>query len=53
MEPASYNAVLKVLADRAGVPVAEYVRRVLHDHIGERGVAFMDAAEKSTGVDTH
>jgi len=40
--PVSYVGVLRVLAVRSGVSVAEYVRGLLHAHIVERGAAFRE-----------
>ena len=40
--PPAYVAALKVFAFQSGVPLAEYVRDIVHDHILERGGAFRE-----------
>ena len=40
--PPAYVAALKVFAFQSGVPLAEYVRDMVHDHILERGGAFRE-----------
>jgi len=40
--PPEYIAVLKAFAFHSGVPLAEYVRDIVHDHILQRGGAFRE-----------
>jgi hypothetical protein len=40
--PPEYVAALKVFAFQSDVPLAEYVRGIVHDHILERGGAFRE-----------
>ena len=40
--PPEYVAVLKAFAFQSGVPLAEYVRVMVHDHILQRGAAFRE-----------
>lgn len=40
--PPAYVAALKAFAFQSGVPLAEYVRDMVHDHILERGGAFRE-----------
>jgi len=36
-----YIVALKAFAFHSGVPLAEYVRCMVHDHVHERGAAFL------------
>jgi hypothetical protein len=38
--PAEYIAALKAFAYQEGIPVSEYVREMVHDHILQRGARF-------------
>jgi hypothetical protein len=40
--PPEYLAALKAFAFQSGVPLAEYVRGMVHDHILQRGAAFRE-----------
>ncbi len=40
--PPEYLAALKAFAFQSGVPVAEYVRGIVHDHILQRGAALRE-----------
>jgi hypothetical protein len=40
--PPEYIAALKAFAFQSGVPLAEYVRDMVHDHILQRGAAFRE-----------
>jgi hypothetical protein len=40
--PPEYLAALKAFAFQSGVPLAEYVRGIVHDHILQRGAAFRE-----------
>ena len=40
--PPEYIAALKAFAFQSGVPLAEYVRDMVHDHILQRGAAFQE-----------
>ena len=40
--PPEYIAALKAFAFQSGVPLAEYVRAMVHDHILQRGAAFRE-----------
>jgi len=40
--PPEYVAALKAFAFQSDVPLAEYVRDMVHDHILERGAAFRE-----------
>ena len=40
--PPEYIAALKAFAFQSGVPLAEYVRGMVHDHILQRGAAFRE-----------
>jgi len=41
--PPEYIAALKVFAFQTGVPLAEYVRVMVHDHILQRGAGFRES----------